>query len=80
MKSDKEKAEAFIEDYKRSLEMEKAQEKIYEEAMKIADADEDNEALQEEALAAYKTYVDLHAKTNVHARFALDYAIKANLI
>lgn len=80
MKSDKEMAEAFVEDYKKSLEMEKTQEKIYEEAMKIADADEDNEALQDEALAAYKAYVELHAKSSQYARFALDYAIKAKLI
>lgn len=80
MKSDKEKAEAFIEDYKRSLEMEKAQEKIHETAMKMADADEENEALQDEALAAYKAYVDRHAQTSQYARFALDYAIKAKMI
>lgn len=80
MKSDKEMAEKFIEEYKKSLELEKAQEEIHEAANRAADEDESNEALQNEAVAAYTAYVDLHAQTNVNARFALDYAIKANLI
>lgn len=80
MKSDKEMAEACIKEYKKRLELEKLQEKIHEAKTKAADADMSNEALQEESLAAYKTYVESHAQTNIYARLALDYAIKANLI
>ena len=80
MKSDKEIAKAFIEDYKKSLEMEKVQEEVWRAAIKAADADESNEALQDNVSNAYKSYVDIHAQTNTYARFALDYAIKANLI
>lgn len=80
MKSDKEMAKAFIEEYKKALEMEKAQEEIMEAARDAADVDESNEAKQDVALTAYKTYVDMHARTSQKARFALDYAIRAKMI
>lgn len=80
MKSNKEMAEAFVKDYKKRLELEKEKEEVWKAAIENADADESNEALQDEVSAAYKEYMESQAQTNVYARFALDYAIKANLI